>query len=77
LRLINTVVTGMAYLQYTTAEPAPALNLRVISMSGQIMIQAQLPVSAGVNSYSIDASALPKGMYVLQAAGQSIQFVKF
>lgn len=77
LRLINTVVTGMAYLQYTTAEPAPALNLRVISMSGQIMIQAQLPVSVGVNSYSIDASALPKGMYVLQAAGQSIQFVKF
>jgi hypothetical protein len=75
LRLINTAVTGLVYLQYTSAGSSSALNLRVISMRGQIMIQQLLPVSAGVNSYSIDASALPKGMY-LQAAGQSIRFVK-
>ncbi len=76
LRLINTVVTGTAYLQYTTPGSASTLNLRVVSMGGQILIQQQLPVSVGVNSYSIDASALPKGMYVLQAAGRSIQFIK-
>jgi hypothetical protein len=76
LRLINTAVTGLAYLQYTSTGSSSALNLRVISMSGQVMIQQLLPVSAGVNSYTVDASALPKGVYVLQAAGQSIRFVK-
>jgi uncharacterized repeat protein (TIGR03803 family) len=76
LRLINTVVSGTAYLQYITPRSATALNLRVVSMGGQILIQQQLPVSVGLNSYSIDASELPRGMYVLQAAGRSIQFIK-
>jgi uncharacterized repeat protein (TIGR03803 family) len=76
LRLINTAVTGTAFLQYTSAGASSALNLTVVSMSGHIMIQQQLPVSAGINSYSIDASALPKGMYVIHAAGRSIQFMK-
>jgi hypothetical protein len=53
-----------------------ALNVIVVSMIGHTMIQQQLPVSAGINSYSIDASALPKGMYVIHAAGRSIQFMK-
>jgi uncharacterized repeat protein (TIGR03803 family) len=76
LRLINTAVSGIAYLQYTSAGSSSSLNCRVVSMSGQLSIQEQLPVSAGVNSYSIDVSVLPKGMYILQAAGQSIRFVK-
>ena len=76
LRLINTAVTGMAYLQYTSVETSSALNLRVVGMNGMIWIQQQLPVGAGVNSYSIDATALPRGMYILQAAGRSIKFMK-
>jgi hypothetical protein len=76
LRLINTVVTGVAFLQYTSAGAQSALNIMVVNMSGHIMIQQQLPVSAGVNSYSIDASALPKGMYIIHAGGRSIKFVK-
>ena len=76
LRLINTVVTGTAFLQYTSIGAGSALNLRVVGMNGMIWIQQQLPVAAGVNSYSIDASALPRGMYILQAAGRSIKFMK-
>jgi hypothetical protein len=76
LRLINTAVTGTAWLQYTSVGAGSALNLRVVGMNGMIWIQEELPVAAGVNSYSIDATALPKGMYVLQAAGRSIKFVK-
>jgi uncharacterized repeat protein (TIGR03803 family) len=76
LRLINTVVTGVAYLQYTSVGAQSALNVTVVNMSGHIMIQQQLPVSAGINSYSIDASALPKGMYVIYAAGVAIRFVR-
>jgi uncharacterized repeat protein (TIGR03803 family) len=76
LRLINTAVTGTAFLQYKSTGFSAAFNLTVVSISGHIMIQQQLPVSAGVNSYSIDASALPKGMYVIHAAGRSIQFMR-
>jgi uncharacterized repeat protein (TIGR03803 family) len=76
LRLINTVVSGIAYLQYTSAGSSSALNLRIVSMSGQLMIRQLLPVSSGINSYSIDASALPRGIYVLQVGGRSIRFVK-
>jgi hypothetical protein len=76
LRLINTAVTGTAFLQYTSVGASSAMDLRVVGMNGTVWIQQQLPVSAGVNSYSIDASALPKGMYVIHAAGQSIKFVR-
>jgi len=77
LRLINTAVTGTAFLQYRSVGTSSTLNVRVVGMNGGLWIQQELPVSAGVNSYSIDATALPKGMYVLQAAGRSIKFVKF
>jgi hypothetical protein len=76
LRLINTAVTGTAFLQYTSVGASSALNVTVVTMGGHIVIQQLLPVSAGVNSYSIDASALPKGMYVIHAAGQSIKFIR-
>jgi uncharacterized repeat protein (TIGR03803 family) len=76
LRLINSAVTGTAFLSYSSAGAQSAMNVTVVTMSGHIVIQQQLPVSAGINSYSIDASALPKGMYVIHAAGQSIKFVK-
>ncbi len=75
LRLINTVVTGTALLQYTTATTG-SMYLRVVSLSGQVMQQEVLSVSAGVNSYSLDMQALPKGMYVLQAGRNSIKFVR-
>jgi hypothetical protein len=76
LRLINTAVMGTAFLQYRSAEASSTLNVRVVGMNGGLWIQQELPVSVGVNSYSIDATTLPKGMYVLQAAGRSIKFVK-
>jgi hypothetical protein len=75
LQLINTVVTGTANLQYTTTTSG-STYLRVVGLSGQVVMQQMLPVSAGVNSYSLDMQSLPKGMYVLQAAGNSIKFVK-
>ena len=76
LRLINTVVNGQAFLQYTSAGAGSQLDVKVVSMRGVVWIQQELPVAAGVNSYTIDASALPAGMYVLQAAGRSIKFVR-
>jgi uncharacterized repeat protein (TIGR03803 family) len=76
LRLINTAVTGSAFLQYKSVGSSSALMVTVVTMSGHIVIQQQLPVAAGVNSYTIDASALPKGMYVIHAAGQSIRFLR-
>jgi uncharacterized repeat protein (TIGR03803 family) len=76
LRLINTVVTGTAFLQYTSVRAQAALNARVLSMGGELMISQQLPVSVGVNSYSLDLSGLPKGMYVLQVAGRSFSFLR-
>jgi uncharacterized repeat protein (TIGR03803 family) len=76
LRLINTAVTGTAFLQYKSAGASSTLNMRVVGMNGELWIQQELPVSAGVNSYSITTTALPKGMYILQAAGRSIKFVK-
>lgn len=76
LRLINTAVTGTAFLQYASTGSSSSLMVTVVTMSGYIVIQQQLPVAAGVNSYTIDASALPKGMYVIHAAGQSIRFVR-
>jgi uncharacterized repeat protein (TIGR03803 family) len=76
LRLINTAVTGTAFLQYSSVGAGSALNLRVVGMNGMVWIQQQLPVGAGVNSYPIDVTALPAGMYILQAAGRSIKFVK-
>jgi uncharacterized repeat protein (TIGR03803 family) len=75
LRLINTAVYSVAFLQYTSSgSPGAQLNVRVVGMNGAVWIQTLLPVAAGVNSYTIDAAALPKGMYVLQAAGRSIKF---
>ncbi|HTR29779.1 MAG TPA: choice-of-anchor tandem repeat GloVer-containing protein [Puia sp.] len=76
LQLINTAVHGTAFLQYTSAGASGTLNVRVVGMNGALWIQQVLPVSAGVNSYSINTTALPKGMYVLQAAGRSIKFMK-
>jgi uncharacterized repeat protein (TIGR03803 family) len=76
LRLVNTVVSGQAFLQYTSVGAGSQLDVKVVSMRGVVWIQQELPVAAGVNSYTIDASALPAGMYVLQAAGRSIKFVK-
>jgi hypothetical protein len=76
LRLINTVVSGLAFLQYTGTGAGSQLDVKVVSMRGVVWIQQELPVGAGINSYSIDASALPAGMYVLQAAGRSIKFVR-
>jgi uncharacterized repeat protein (TIGR03803 family) len=76
LRLLNTVVSGQAFLQYTSVGAGSQLDVKVVSMRGVVWIQQELPVAAGVNSYTIDASALPAGMYVLYAAGRSIKFVK-
>jgi uncharacterized repeat protein (TIGR03803 family) len=77
LRLINTAVTGTAFLQYSNTGTSSLLDVRVVGMNGMLWIQQELPVSAGINSYSINTTALPKGMYVLQAAGRSIKFMKF
>jgi hypothetical protein len=76
LRLLNTVVNGPVFLQYSSAGTSSDLTVRVLGMDGMVWIQQQLPVGAGANSYSVDASRLPAGMYVLQAAGRSIKFMK-
>ena len=76
LRLINTVVTGTAFLQYNGGGSLSTLDVRVTDMSGKVWIEQHLPVNTGVSSYSIDASALPQGMYVIQGAGKSIRFVR-
>gem|GEM_PF-2036422 len=76
LRLVNTLVTGTAFLEYKSGEANGTLDLRIINLAGQVLQQQLLPVAKGVNSYTLDLQSLPKGSYVLQAAGKSIRFVK-
>jgi FG-GAP-like repeat/FG-GAP repeat len=75
LNLINTMVNGTAFILYTT-EKAGSLNLRVVSLSGQIMMQQNLGSAIGINRYSVDMQSLPKGLYVLQGAAKAIKFVR-
>jgi uncharacterized repeat protein (TIGR03803 family) len=76
LRLVNTLVTGTAFLEYRSEDANGTLDLRIINLAGQVLQQQILPVAKGVNSYTLDLQSLPRGSYVLQAAGKSIRFMK-
>jgi uncharacterized repeat protein (TIGR03803 family) len=76
LRLVNTMVTGTAYLEYSATTTKGSMLMRVVNSSGQVMLQQNLVFSKGMNNYTLDMQALPKGMYLLQAAGKTIRFMK-
>ncbi len=75
LRLLNSLVSGNAVVQYSSPT-AGTLQLRVISASGQLMLQQNLAVAPGVNSFTISTQQLPKGWYILQGGETSVRFVK-
>jgi len=75
LQLINTCVTGTALLRYTAEQPG-SLRLCVLALSGQVLLQQNLPAVKGINSYTLDVQRLPKGFYLLQGAEEAVRFVR-
>jgi len=59
-----------------SAATAGNLQLRVVNLSGQVMLRENLSASKGINSYTINTQRLAKGWYVLQGGDTSIWFVK-
>ncbi|MBS1565343.1 MAG: VCBS repeat-containing protein [Bacteroidetes bacterium] len=80
LQLVNSLVSAQAFVQYR-ADNNGVLDLNVISMAGQPMLHQSVGVSSGANSFTINAAALPKGYYLLQArqkdgATQTVRFLR-
>ena len=46
------------------------LTIRVVDLSGRTMITNKVNAARGLNQVRINASALPRGMYVVQVAGE-------
>jgi hypothetical protein len=59
-----------------TTNNTEAIQLRVINNSGQIVKQQQLGVTTGSITMSLDVSGIAKGMYYLEARGETIHETK-
>lgn len=74
----NPVVGGIAQVRFSSASNGLA-TIRVIDMTGKVVLQQQDKVSEGVNSVPVrNASTLQKGTYILQVQnGEELTVTKF
>jgi parallel beta-helix repeat protein len=62
-------VVDMMNITINQAKPE-VLTIRVVDLSGRTMITNKVSTARGLNQVRINASALPRGMYVVQVAGE-------
>jgi hypothetical protein len=73
----NPVSNGMATIRFT-ATTAGSFDLRIVDLSGKIVLQQQNKAVEGNNSISINGlDRLSPGVYVLQMSNDNTQFAKF
>jgi hypothetical protein len=74
----NPVVGGIALVRFSSTSNGLA-SIRVIDMTGKVVLQQQDKVNEGVNSVPVrNASTLQKGTYILQVQnGEELTATKF
>jgi Secretion system C-terminal sorting domain len=74
----NPAINGMTTVRFT-ASASGSFDVRIVDLSGKIVLQQQNKVTEGNNSISINGlDRLPPGMYVLQMSdGNEAQSAKF
>lgn len=61
------------YLKATETEP---VVIRLIDVTGRVVVEEQNTASAGANAFSLDLRRMAKGVYTLQVAGKTVSTEK-
>jgi parallel beta-helix repeat protein len=68
-------VVDMMNITINQAKPE-LLTIRVVDLSGRTMITNKVNAARGLNQVRINASALPRGMYVVQVSGEETLYTE-
>ena len=77
IKVFPNPVSSTATIEYTLDKQA-TINIRVLDLSGKVIVNEQISQHSGTHQYKLDCGSLPRGMYIVSInTGKSVQTSKF